>query len=288
MPVVSVVIAVHNEQRFVRETVDSILRQTMAAFEIIAIDDASTDDTPGILASIRDPRLRIVRNPANLGLTASLNRGLEMAAGEYVARIDGDDVARADRLAMQVDYLRRHPDVGIVGSSRHVVDEDGAFLYEARAIPDDAGIRWRLLLGNPLAHPTVMIRRSVLTSHRIRYDESFRTAQDYELWTRLLAVTRAANLAEPLLTYRRRPQGISVSRRAEQLATHDRIARLAFARLLPGFAVTAEEVRGLRGRFGGQSVREPDMDPADPHWVALLGRAREAFDHHAAALDQAT
>ncbi len=275
MPLVSVLIAVHNEQRFVRESIDSILRQSLTAFELVVIDDASTDDTPAILAAIADPRLRVVRNPANLGLTPSLNRGLDLAAGEFIARLDGDDFARPDRLTMQVDFLRGHPDVGIVGSSRHVVDEDGRLLYVATAIPDDAGIRRRLLLGNPLAHPTVMIRRSVLDDHRLRYDESFRTTQDYELWTRLLTVTRAANLVEPLVTYRRRHQSISVARRVEQLANHDRIAKLAFERLLPAFPITAEQVRQLRGRYGGQSVREQDMDPEEPRWKELWGRIRE-------------
>lgn len=277
-PAVSVLLAVHNEERFVRGAIESILRQTFTAFKLIVVDDASTDGTADVLAGISDLRLRVIRNPSNLGLTASLNRGLAIAKGEFIARLDGDDEAHPERLQRQVDFLLARPSVGIVGTSRRVIDEDGHLLYEATAIPNDADIRWRLLLGNPLAHPTVMIRRAVLENHGLRYDESFRTAQDYELWTRFCAVSRAANLTEPLVTYRRRQQGISVSRREEQLATHDRIARLAFERLLPGFAITAEEVRQLRGRFGGQSVREPDMDPADPHWVDLLERVRTAFE----------
>ena len=275
---VTVLIAVHNEERFVRDAIDSILDQSFTAFELVVVDDASTDGTPAILAALADRRVRVLRNNINLGLTASLNRGLDVAQGDFIARLDGDDVARSDRLALQVDFLGHHPDVGIVGSSRRVVDEHGTLLYEAAAIPDDAGIRWRLLLGNALAHPTVMIRRSVLDAHRLRYDESFRTAQDYELWTRLAAVTQTANLVEPLVTYRRRQQGISVSRRDEQLATHDRIAKLAFERLLPGFEIAADEVRQLRGRFGGQSVREPEMDPADPKWIEVLETVRREFD----------
>ncbi|QOV89439.1 glycosyltransferase family 2 protein [Humisphaera borealis] len=277
-PVVSVIIAVHNEERFVGDAIDSILSQTLSPLELIVIDDASSDATPVILQRIADTRIQVVRNEVNLGLTASLNRGLAAARGAFVARLDGDDIARPDRLALQVDFLERHPDVGIVGSSRRVVDEQGTFLYEATAIPDDAAIRWRLLLGNPLAHPTVMIRRSVLDKHELRYDESFRTAQDYELWTRLAAVTKTANLVEPLVTYRRRQTGISVSRRDEQLATHDRIAGLAFERLLPGFEISTEEVRQLRGRYGGQSVREPEMDPAEPKWQELLEAVRREFD----------
>jgi len=276
-PRVSVVMAVHNEERFVRDAVQSVLRQTLPDFELLVIDDASTDKTPGILHQLADPRVRVLRNDVNSGLTASLNVGLDAARGDYIARLDGDDIAAPDRFARQVEFLDAQPHIGIVGSSRRVVDEQERLLYEAAALTDDREIRWRMLLGNALAHPTVMIRGSILRRHGFRYDTSFRTAQDYELWTRLLCVTRAANLPEPLVTYRRRQQGVSLSRRDEQLAAHDRIAHLAIRRLLPGFAISPEEVHQLRGRYGGQSVREPGMDPAEPKWAAKLEEMRAAF-----------
>ncbi|MDB5298037.1 MAG: hypothetical protein JWO31_4020 [Phycisphaerales bacterium] len=279
-PRVTVLMAVRDEARFLPVAVDSVLGQCFSDFELLVVDDASADATPAVLAAAaaRDHRVRVVRNDRNLGLTASLNRGLALAAGAFVGRLDGDDVARRDRLAAQVAFLDANPAVGIVGSSRTVVDEAGGFLYHAAALESDRDIRWRLLLGNPLAHPTVMIRRGVLAAHGLRYDESFRTAQDYELWTRLLTVTRAANLPDALVTYRRRAGGVSLSRREEQLAAHDRIAHLAIGRLVPGLPVSAEDVRQLRGRFGGQSVREPDMDPADEQWVERLAALRAAFD----------
>ncbi len=278
-PRVTVLMAVHNESAFVADAIESILAQTFSDFELLVVDDASTDETPAILDRFDDGRLRILRNTTNIGLTASLNVGLQVARGrDYIARLDGDDMAKPDRLADQVTFLDRNRDVGIVGSSRLVVDEAGALLYEAVALETDCDIRWRMLLGNALAHPTVMMRRAVLDAHQLRYDESFRTAQDYELWTRLLTVTQAANLREPLVTYRRRKQGVSISRRDEQLAAHDRIAQLAIQRLLPAFKITAVDVRELRGRFGGQSVREPEMDPTDTAWVAKLAAMKRAFE----------
>ena len=137
-------------------------------------------------------------------------------------------------------------------------------------------IRWKCLLGNPLAHPAVMLRLHLLNAHKLRYDESYRTAQDYELWSRLLTVTKAHNLPEPLLHYRLR-DGVSRTHKGEQRANHDRIAHACIRRLVPDFGISPDEVKQLRGRFGGHSVREPDMDPAEPRWVGRYMELLEAF-----------
>jgi hypothetical protein len=190
--------------------------------------------------------------------------------------MDGDDVAVSERLARQVKFLDRNASVGIVGTSRTLIDDAGRFVAQAPALTDDLAIRWKCLLGNPLAHPTVMMRAEVLKAHGLWYDERYATAQDYELWSRLLPVTRAANLAEPLLCYRLR-RGVSATRKVEQLANHDRIAYRAIRRLVPGFGVELSEITELRGRFGGHSVREPSMDPAEPKWVWKYRALRDAF-----------
>jgi hypothetical protein len=142
---------------------------------------------------------------------------------------------------------------------------------------DDLSIRWKCLLGNPLPHPTVMIRRHVLEQHALRYDPAFRSAQDYELWTRLLLVTRAANISRPLLHYRIGPSSISQSRKAEQTANHDRIALLANQRLLPSFPLAGEQLRHLRARYGGANVRNPQLAQSDPQWIGLLHAMLDAF-----------
>ena len=121
-----------------------------------------------------------------------------------------------------------------------------------------------------------MLRRSVLEEHALRYDESFRTAQDYELWTRLLTHTRGENLAEPLLRYRLRA-GISRLSKTEQLANHDRIAHAACRRLLPQFALCSMKCVQRCGRFGGFSVRETDMNPSDSQWTNTYQRMRDTF-----------
>jgi glycosyltransferase involved in cell wall biosynthesis len=281
--------SVHDGRPYLGGAVDSILRQSLDDFEFLIIDDASADGSAADLGRLTDPRVRLVRNPQNVGLTRSLNNGLAVATGNYVARMDADDIAAPHRLERQVALLNARPDVGVVGSSRTLIDEAGAFVAHAPAAETDVRIRWKCLLGNPFAHPAVMLRRDVLETHRLRYDETFRTAQDYDLWSRLLAVTRGHNLPEPLLSYRLR-NGVSRVLKPEQLRNHDRIAHASIRRLAPGFEISPDEVTQLRGRFGGHSVREPGMDPADPWWVEKYLALLDAFvapfreDPEAAAL----
>jgi hypothetical protein len=262
-----------NDLRFLPEAVQSILGQTHRDFELVVIDDGSTDQTAGYLQSLGDPRVRVIRLETNRGVTAALNVGLAQCQGKYVARMDADDIAEPDRLRRQFEFLESHSEIGILGSSRLLIGEHGAPISLAPAMTDDLSIRWKCLLGNPLAHPTVMLRREIFLS----YDLNYRSAQDYELWTRLLPLTQAANLAEPLVRYRIRASSISRSRRAEQLANHDRIALLANRRLLPGFPLTPQQITQLRGRYGGQSVRDEAMDPVDPVWLAFLENMLNEF-----------
>jgi glycosyltransferase involved in cell wall biosynthesis len=273
---VTVLMAVYNEARFAPAAVESILGQTFTDFEFLIIDDGSTDSSADYLRNLRDPRVRLLRNAGNLGLTRSLNKGLDAARGTYLARMDADDIAQPDRLARQVAFLDASPHIGIFGSSRILIDENNNEIAVAHAAEDDLAIRWKCLLGNPFAHPTVMLRRAIFDQHHLRYDESFRTAQDYELWSRLLTHTQGTNLREPLLRYRLR-DGMSKTCKPEQLANHDRIALAACARLLPGFPVSAQDVTNLRGRFGGFSVRDAAMDPADRIWLEKYRKMFDAF-----------
>jgi glycosyltransferase involved in cell wall biosynthesis len=271
---ITVLLSTYNDAQFLPEAIESILAQSFGDFELLIIDDGSTDGTADWLARLHDQRVRVLRNRINRGLTFSLNRGLDAARGRYVARMDADDVAEPERLAVQFAFMEANRDVGIVGSSRTLVDERGRFIAEARATEEDLAIRWKCLLGSPFAHPTVMLRRSVIERHGLRYREVPR-AEDYDLWPRLLAHTRGANLPEPLLRYRLRER--SMQSKSDQLARHDRIALSAIQRLVAAFQITLADVTQLRGRFGGFSVRDPEMDPADPQWVGVYRELRETF-----------
>ena len=275
-PVVSVLMSVYNDERFLKAAVESILAQSYTDLEFVIIDDGSSDGSAEVLRDVKDARLKIAFSKRNWGLTASLNRGMRSCRGKYLARIDSDDIADPERLRRQVDFLEKQADIGIVGSSRLLIDEAGQVIGCSHPPADDLAIRWKSLLGNPFGHPTIMLRMDLLKRHRLQYDRSFRTAQDYELWTRLLRVTRGANLREPLVRYRLR-RGSSRTDKTRQLDCHDRIAALAIRRMLPEFPLSDEQVKNLRGRYGGHSVRDPGMNPLDPPWRQLYLSMFDAF-----------
>lgn len=199
MPEVSVVMAAYNSRDTIAEAVGSVLAQSLRDFELIVVDDGSSDGTAGVAASFGDGRVRCVRNRRNLGLPASLNRGLSCARGRYVARMDADDVMLPDRLRVQAEFLSAHSGISIVGSD-YVIFKGGAAVGRRRMPVTDDEIRGAALNHSPFCHPTVMARREVF--ERFRYDTRFRCCQDYELWSRVLTEFKAANIPQALLKYR--------------------------------------------------------------------------------------
>lgn len=200
-----------NSERFVRDAIESILNQTLKDFEFLIIDDGSTDGSAGIIASYGDSRIRLIANGTNLGVTASLNRGIDLAAGEYIARMDSDDISMPTRLAEQAAFLDKNPACSMVAVMVLLIDEDGRPLgawADDRQNATSEEIRRFLPRANCLAHPGIMIRKSVLADYR--YDSRQRVAQDYDLWLRLCADGLAiVKLAEPLLGYRVRASSVT-------------------------------------------------------------------------------
>ncbi len=195
--------SVYNGERYLRDAIESILDQTFTDFEFIIVNDGSKDSTQEILQEFarHDSRFMIVHNEPNLGLTRSLNVGLRLAGGKYVARQDADDISLRNRLELQVRFLEEHPEVGVVGTWAVYIDEEGQKVGGWRTPTHSDLVRWSLLFGNVLAHASVMIRRSVLQGG-MEYRSEVQYAQDYDLWSRLSARTELRNLPEPLLLRR--------------------------------------------------------------------------------------
>jgi glycosyltransferase involved in cell wall biosynthesis len=199
---VSVLMPVYNCEKYVAQAIESILHQTFESFEFIIINDASTDHTQEIIASFQDPRIRVYQNSTNLGLTRSLNIGIDLCKGKYIARMDGDDISHPDRLARQVTFLEDHPHTGLVGTDYERIASDGTRSGKIITHRTDWQlVHWMLYFENPIAHPTVCLRSDLIREVK-GYDENFRYTQDYDLWDRLSGITHLANLPE-LLLFRR-------------------------------------------------------------------------------------
>ncbi len=201
-PQVSVVLPVYNCPLYVGGAIESILRQTFEGLELIVIDDGSTDETPSVLERYGDPRIRLLRQP-NRGLAATLNRGIELARGPFIARQDQDDISYPERLSKQIAYLDRHPRCALVGTWAEIWRENTKTEWQHRHPASDAELKYRLLLNNPFVHSSVMMRKSALDDvGGYSVDPARQPPEDYELWSRLARKHEVANVPEVLHIYR--------------------------------------------------------------------------------------
>jgi glycosyltransferase involved in cell wall biosynthesis len=218
VPSISVVLSVYNGLPHLLAAVRSVLDQTLADFELIIVDDGSTDETPDVLADVQrvDPRVRVVRQE-NRGLTASLNTGLGLARGKYIARQDADDVSLSERFDRQVAFLDGHPSVAAVGSSADILNGRGARVGVLTAATGPEAVRDGLLtLRTTPVHGSVLMRREAVLAMG-GYREDFPVGQDYDLWLRLSAAFDMDNLPEVLYQWRLERGSVYTTRRSLQL-----------------------------------------------------------------------
>lgn len=212
---VSVLLPVHNGELFLNASIRSMLDQSYSDFELIILDDGSTDTSANIVREFQknDARIKLISLPKS-GLATTLNTGLDLAKGEFLARMDADDVCLPDRLSRQVEYLDAHPLIGACGSWMESFGEKSARLLKYPCSSED--IKCAMVFYNPIPHPTVMIRREILHKYHLRYNEEYLYAQDYLLWLSFLKVSRIENLPQVLVKYRIHAGQISREKLAQQ------------------------------------------------------------------------
>jgi len=265
--------SVYNGERYLRESLESVLRQSFRDFEFVIIDDGSTDATPSVLEECEksDSRVRVTRQE-HAGAAAGLIAGCARSRGRLLARIDADDVALPTRFEHQVAFLDAHPEVGVLGTRIEIIDERGRVLRTTDPPRVHALAATRLLFWPPVAHPSVMMRRALLEEVG-GYDVGFEYAEDYELWTRLVEVTRFANLPLALLRYRVHDGMVTRRERSPMLETTDRVRRRFLARLL-GRELSREQRDWLvRFERGSSRLQEPKARVA----IELLFELYEAM-----------
>lgn len=217
-PSITVLMTVFNAGCFFEASLRSIVSQTFRDFEFLIVDDASTDgsaETAEIWAQ-GDSRIRVIRNERNKGQTPCLNQGLQMARGRWIARQDADDLSHPLRLARQFERVTVQPELVLLGTCGRIIDENDRLIGLLDAPPDQQSITWTAPFLNPFMHTSVMFRAETVRGEFGGYDESFRIAQDYDLWTRVIEKHPAANVAERLVAYRH--LGTSLSKAGRELA----------------------------------------------------------------------
>ena len=201
MPKVSVLLPVYEtSEAYLRECIEGIISQTYKDFELIIVNDASTDaNVERVVKSYEDPRIRYYVNETNFGISETRNRLIDLAQGEYLAVHDHDDVSLPERFAKQVEYLDAHPEVGVLGTSHIEIPKNKTVIHPL----NNDEIEEALMYDCPLIHPSVMMRKSVLAETGIRYDKEYFPTEDYNLYLHLIGKTQFANLPEVLFKYRK-------------------------------------------------------------------------------------
>lgn len=202
-----------NVERYIGEAIESVLHQSFRDFEFMILDDGSSDATPDIIKSFaeRDQRIIFHTNSQTCSLPETLNRGISLARGTLIARMDADDIIPPQRFQKQVEFLRDHPDVGIVGGSMVIVDEDNVPIGTRRYWQKDADIRKHLFRYSPFCGASIMVRKHVFDATG-GYNVHFTLAEDYEFFLRAGTITRFANLDEVVYRYRLRPHSLTADR----------------------------------------------------------------------------
>lgn len=277
MPRVSVIMPVYNNAMYLQEAVNTILWQTLNDLELIIIDDGSTDGSGGIIHELKDTRVKKIFHSVNMGIVTSLNEGLDLAQGEYIARMDSDDIAALNRLEVQAYFMDQHPYVDICGTGYTT-----NYLGPVKLNPmHHEEIKVWLLFHSCLLHPSVMMRRSSIDRLGIRYDYNYPHAEDYELWNRLSSTAQLANVPHNLMFYRPHEGQISNKHR---LIQDDSARRIRQRQLLQLGIQLSDEEYSLLVKLAEFGVNSEDFENyrtavGFANWLIDQNRIHRIFDH---------
>lgn len=235
---ISVLMPVYNGERFLRVAIDSILSQSFTLFEFILLNDGSTDESENIILSYKDERIVYVKNERNLGLIATLNNGIELCNGKYIARMDADDISLPDRFKRQFEFMESNSTCAVLGTN--YINFFDSFEVNLFGPETNDEIKTHLLFSCCVCHPSVFIRKESLKKLDVYYNKDYKHVEDYELWTRLIANSTIYNLQVPLLKYRHHTAQVSNTNRIEQINTSNKLRANYLTR--SGFSYSNEQL----------------------------------------------
>lgn len=246
-PLMTVLMPVYNAELFLREAMDSILHQTFTDFEFLIIDDGSTDSSTEIIQSYTDPRIRFIKNERNLGISLTLNKGIELAKAELIARMDADDISYPDRLQKQYDYMAAHPECGMLSTWARVISQDKKFIRLERYRSNF--YYYNLTFECWIYHPTIVFTKTAVKAAGMY---SMPYSEDYDLFWQIARRYKIANLAEPLVDYRLSPTSLNTVLRKHEydIANEQNVLRNIRYYMGDNFTISKESLELLRHNFG--------------------------------------
>lgn len=214
MSTITVLMPVYNAEKYLNEAIDSILNQSYKAFDFLIINDGSEDTSEKIILSYKDQRIRYIKNEENLGIAATLNKGIDLIDTDYIVRMDADDIAVAERIKIQKEFMDTHPEIGVSSSYLEIFgNEKGVWTMPL----ENAEIKASLVFGSSIAHAPAIIRTQILKKNNIFYRNVFPYMEDYDLWYRLKDITIFSGLPKVLYLYRRLEHNVTIKNQSTSL-----------------------------------------------------------------------
>ena len=274
MAQVTIILPVYNGERYLRESIDSVLAQTYRDFELWVVNDGSTDGSMAIVDSYTDPRVKRIDNPRNMGLVATLNRAFAMVESPYIARMDDDDIWHERKLELQMSLLESRPDVGVCGTSIHKFgDIDSIHIF-----PEESdALKVGLLFYCMMSHPSVVYRRSMLVETGLVYRQDYFPAEDYKMWIDVLQHSNIYNIPKPLVEYRQHEGQICRERKEEQILLERRLHEEHLRLINP--SPTAEELDFHLDRFTTLKPESEEEVKQFFRWAKKLCAANQAHGY---------
>lgn len=273
-PLVSVILPVYNAKDYIEDSIKSILYQTYRNFELIIIDDGSSDGSLELINKFSDERLKIIRHDDNQGLIKSLNEGIKLSSGELIARMDADDISLAGRLEKQVKFLNSNPEIGVCSTWYRVLAKK---TYIKKDETDPHKLKSLLLYYCPLAHPTVMLRKNLVINESDFYSLDYPHAEDYELWIRLSEITKIANIPEVLFQYR--PHENQISKKYKYIQENSIIkAQIKLLNKL-NISPNEEELRLNKNIFFREFPEDMGFVKETETWLTKIIKANETHNY---------
>ncbi len=238
MPTTSVLMPVYNGEKYLREAVDSILNQTFTDFEFIIINDGSTDATESIVLSYKDNRIKYIKNSTNLGLIKTLNLGIELAKGNYIARMDADDISLPNRLKHQLEFMVINPEVGVCGCNYNQLSNSIKKYHTAFYKHDE--ILGYMLFNSSIIHPSLIIKKSVLQHISPIFDSNYKHAEDFELWAKLIFTTKFSAIQTTEFEYRLHKAQVTAVHKTEQIISANKVRKTMLQKA--GFTFSESEL----------------------------------------------
>jgi len=248
-PKISVITSVYNNESYLAESIQSILDQTLTDFEFIIINDASTDKSLNIIKSFPDPRIKVINNSKNLGLTKSLNLGLHQATGQYIARLDADDIAFPNRFKTQYNFMESNSDITLCGSNAELINETGTVIGSKKKTIDSLAIKFKIIFTNPFTHSSLFFRRDIVD----KYNEEFIHSQDYELTSRLIKKHNLTNIPEVLIKHRLSDQSITGQPNSRRLQLTNAL-KISTANANQYLSLTSSQVKSIINTLNGSII----------------------------------